>query len=133
MEIRVSFPGGKRVDAELEGTGFVVRTDQARDSGGDGAAPEPYQLFLASIATCAGIYVLSFCQERGLPADAVTLVQRHDYDDSGKKLTKVKITLDVAAEFPEKYRRALVRAVNLCAVKRALADPPQFEVEVRHA
>ena len=132
MEIRVTFPGGKRVDAELEGKGLVVRTDQARDNGGEGAAPEPYQLFLASIATCAGAYVLSFCQERGLSTDGITLVQRQEYDDSGKKLTKVKITIGLSAEFPEKYRRALVHAVNLCAVKRAVTDPPQFEIELTH-
>jgi ribosomal protein S12 methylthiotransferase accessory factor len=132
VEIRVSFPGGKRVDAELEGKGLVIHTDQARDSGGEGAAPEPYQLFLASIATCAGAYVLSFCVKRGLPTDAITLVQRQEYDDSARRLTKVRITINLPAGFPEKYQRALVRAVDLCAVKRAVTDPPQFEVELTH-
>jgi putative redox protein len=130
VEIRVTFPGGKRVDAELEGKGLVVHTDQARESGGEGAAPEPYQLFLASIATCAGAYVLSFCQKRGLPTDAITLRQRQEYDDLARKLTKVRITIDASAGFPEKYKRALVHAVSLCAVKRAITDPPEFEVEV---
>ncbi|MBW2050564.1 MAG: osmotically inducible protein OsmC, partial [Deltaproteobacteria bacterium] len=51
--VEVSFPGGKRVDAQIGG--FTIKTDQSRDNGGDESAPEPFQLFLASIATCAGI------------------------------------------------------------------------------
>ncbi len=125
MDIRVTFPGGMRVDAALKGR--VIRTDQSKRSGGEGSAPEPYQLFLASIATCAGIYVLSFCRERNLPTDGLELVQHQEYDESGKQLRKVTIKITVPPDFPEKYRRALVRAVNLCTVKKAITNPPEFE------
>ena len=130
MDIRVSFPGGKRVDAELEGKGFVVRTDQSKESGGDASAPEPYQLFLASIAACAGVTILSFCRTRDLPTDGIELVQRQEYDESGKRLAKVTLSIKVPASFPAKYRRALVRAADLCSVKRAIADPPEFDISV---
>ena len=129
MDIRVTFPGGMRVDAALKGR--VIRTDQSKRSGGEGSAPEPYQFFLASIATCAGIYVLSFCRERNLPTDGLELVQRQEYDESGKQLRKVTIKIAVPPEFPEKYRRALVRAVNLCTVKKAITNPPQFETAAK--
>src|SRR5690242_6208835 len=55
-DIEVSFPGGKRVDARVGS--FVVHTDQPADQGGEGGAVSPFDLFLASLATCAGIYVL---------------------------------------------------------------------------
>jgi putative redox protein len=130
MEIRVSFPGGKRVDAELEGTGFVVRTDQSAEHGGNGSAPEPYQLFLASIAACVGSAVLSFFRARSLPTEGLELVQRNEYDATGKRLTKVKLSITVPAGFAARYRPVLVRAANLCSVKRAISDPPEFEVTV---
>jgi len=130
MDIRVIFPGGRKVDAELEGRGFVVRTDQSKLSGGDESAPEPYQLFLASIATCAGVTILSFCRTRDLPTDGIELVQRQEYDESGKRLTKVKVSIKVPASFPAKYRRVLIRAADLCSVKRAIADPPEFTISV---
>lgn len=130
MDIRISFPGGKRVDAELEGKGFVVRTDQSKEGGGDASAPEPYQLFLASIATCAGVTILSFCRARDLPTEGIELVQRQEYDESGKRLAKVKLSIKVPAAFPTKYRHALVRAADLCSVKRAIVDPPEFEISV---
>lgn len=128
MDIRVTFPGGERVDAELVGKGFVVSTDHSKEDGGAGSAPAPWQLFLASIATCAGAYVLSFCRQRDLPTDGIEIVQRQEYDETSTRLTKVRIIVNLAPEFPDKYRRALVRAAELCAVKKAIADPPEFEV-----
>ena len=60
--IEVSFPGGKRVDGKIEN--MIIKTDQPVEEGGGGSAPEPFNLFLMSIATCAGIYALDFCQAR---------------------------------------------------------------------
>ena len=63
MEIIIDFPGGAKVDAHF--SGFTVKTDQSPKGGGEGSAPSPFSLFLASIGTCAGIYVLGFCRQRG--------------------------------------------------------------------
>ncbi|MFW5740864.1 MAG: OsmC family protein, partial [Myxococcota bacterium] len=75
MEMQITFPGGKRVDATL--LGRTIHTDQAKENGGDGTAPEPYMMFLASLGTCAGVYVLGFCQARDLPTEGISLVQHH--------------------------------------------------------
>jgi putative redox protein len=127
MDIAVSFPGGKRVDAKLGDR--MILTDQSIAHGGEGAAPEPFELFLASIATCAGIYVLGFCQVRGIPTEGIYLVQHARYDESGKALVEVDIDVHLPASFPEKYRTAVVAAANSCKVKKAMAAPPRFEVK----
>jgi len=122
----VSFPGGKRVNAAYNG--FEVATDQAPDAGGEGAAPEPFDLFLASLATCAGIYVLGFCQKREIPHDGIRLVQSWQRDERTRRLVAIAITIEVPPTFPEKYRDALVRAANQCAVKKTIESPPDFDV-----
>jgi len=125
--MKVSFPGGKRVNASYDG--FEIATDQAVDSGGDGTAPEPYDYFLASLATCAGIYVLGFCQKRDIPYDGISLTQNWEREDKTNRLAAVRISIEVPADFPDKYHRALVRAASLCSVKKALENPPEFFVE----
>lgn len=127
QKMLVTFPGGKRVDAHFDG--FHIQTDQPLLAGGEGSAPEPYTLFLASIATCAGIYVKSFCDHRGISADEITLVQRMHYDPSRRRMAKIAIDILVPEDFPEKYHKALARAAGQCAVKRTMEDPPIFEVE----
>jgi putative redox protein len=126
-EMTVTFPGGKRVDASYNG--FTIATDQAVDSGGDGSAPEPFDYFLSSIATCAGIYVLGFCQKREIPYEDVRIVQSWERDDEAKRIATIRIAIEVPPAFPDKYHQALIRAANQCAVKKTMEDPPQFVVE----
>ncbi len=126
--IEVSFPGGKRVDARVGG--FTVATDQPTELGGDGSAPAPFDLFLASIATCAGIYVLGFCQARGLPTDGLALVQHHEVDPVTKLVRSVRLELTLPPGFPAQYRPAIVRAAENCKVKKTIAAAPSFEVVV---
>ena len=125
MEMKVSFPGDLKVDAEF--SGFIVSTDQPRAAGGDGAAPSPFQLFLASIATCAGFYVLSFLKQRGMDRGAGLTLTTIPDPNSGM-VAEVQIDVRLPAGFPEKYRDAVVRAVNQCTVKRHLARPPAITV-----
>ena len=131
MEMDVYFPGGRRVYADYKG--FTIETDQPVASGGDGSAPAPFDLFVASIGTCAGIFALGFMQQRGIPTDdaGISVTQRLD-PDSGL-IGGIDIELRLPPEFPEKYRGAIVRAVEQCTVKRHLAAPPRFEVTTRVA
>lgn len=129
MEMKISFPGGKKVDASF--AGFTIHTDQHPMAGGGGTAPEPFTTFLASIGTCAGIYVLSFCQHRGIDTEGVELVQRNDFDPATRKLVRVHLDIRVPPTFPVKYLEALRRVADQCAVKKAIADPPQFTIDSR--
>jgi putative redox protein len=129
MEIKITFPGRKRVDAEMEGR--VIHTDQPAKYGGDASAPSPFDYFLASIGTCAGIYVLSFCEERKIPTEGISIVQRLEYGEKEtrkKFIEKIVIEITVPASFPEKYRKTLIKVADQCAVKKAIMDPPKFEV-----
>lgn len=129
MDIRIGFSGGKRVDAYLGD--MVIRTDQSQAHGGDGSAPEPFQLFLSSLATCAGIYVLGFCQARGIATDGIELVQHHDFDAESGRLSGVRIDITVPDDFPAKYVVALERVAAKCAVKRVIDNPPEFAITAR--
>jgi putative redox protein len=124
-QIVVTFPGGKRVDARIGD--HVVRTDQPVAGGGEDSAPTPFALFAASMATCAGIFVVGFCQKRGLPTDGIRVVERLHHGDDGA-LAGVDLDIEVPATFPEKYRDALVRVADQCSVKRAIQAQPRFQV-----
>lgn len=126
MEMTITFPGGARVDAQLGPN--VVRTDQPREGGGEGLAPTPFGTFLASIGTCAGIYVLGFCRQRGLSTEGIRLTQRMEADPATGLIGRIGIQIHVPPDFPEKYHAALVRAADQCAVKKHLEHPPTFDV-----
>ena len=122
MEILVDFPGGSRVDAHFGK--FTVPTDQPPLA----SAPTPFDLFLSSIATCAGIYVLGFCQQRGLPTEGIQIVQRTHSDIGTHMIDEIDIEILIPPTFPEKYRDSLIRSAELCKVKKHLEKPPKFKV-----
>ena len=127
MDMEVYFPGNKKVYANYKG--FTVETDQPVGAGGDGTALAPFDLFLVSLGTCAGIFVLQFMQQRNLPTEGAGLVMRiAERDPESHLITKIQLEIKLPADFPEKYRDAIIRSAELCTVKRHLDRPPAFEV-----
>ena len=126
MDMLVEFPGGLKVDTHVGS--FTVRTDQPVRDGGEGTAPSPYALFLASLATCAGYYVLGYCVNHNLSTEGVRLIQHVESDPATGKTVKIGIEIQVPQGFPEKYHQALIRSAEQCKVKQLIENPPAFEV-----
>jgi len=126
MEMKVSFPGNLRVNAEYKG--FTVATDQPVTGGGDGSAPSPFDLFLASLATCAGIFMLGFMRQRGIDPEGSGITMTTEVDPEKGLIGKIGLVLQLPPGFPEKYEAAVMRAVGQCTVKRHLLDPPTIAV-----
>ena len=124
--MEVTFDGGKVITAHLNG--HTIKTDQPINSGGQNSAPSPFELFLAAIGTCAGIYVKSFCDERNIPSENIKIIQTAVYDNQTGLPVNIKIEIQLPADFPDKYRAAVINVAELCKVKKTIASPPKFEV-----
>jgi ribosomal protein S12 methylthiotransferase accessory factor len=124
--ITVEFPGGKRADATVGDR--VIHTDQPIENGGEGTAPEPFHLFLASIATCAGIYALEFCQAREMSTEGMGLTLTYHWDEKKQACERLHIDLRLPPGFPDRYKKPVIRVMDLCAVKRHILNPPEFVI-----
>lgn len=129
MDMIIDFPGGARVDAHYGP--FDIMTDQPPSGGGRGEAPTPFALFLASMGTCAGIYVLGFCKQRGLPTEGIRIKQRMHRSTQTGLIGKIDLEIEVPPTFPEKYHASLIRSAQLCAVKKHLENPPEFDISTK--
>lgn len=126
--IDVFFDGGRKVNARLRD--FVIKTDQGIQAGGEGSAPDPFSLFLTSLATCAGVFVQGFCLQRGIPSENITLTMDYEYDPVIKQIRQFTIKIQVPSDFPEKYDAALINSAALCTVKRHLKEDIRTEIKV---
>ena len=129
MDMIIDFPGGARVDAHFRG--HDILTDQPVNGGGEDSAPMPFDLFLASIGTCVGFYVLKFCQQRDLPMEGIRIIQSHHANRETGLMDKIDIEIEVPPSFPKQYHSALIRSAELCKVKKSLENPPQFEITTK--
>lgn len=128
-DLKVVFGPNYKIDVEYKG--FTVKTDQPVRDGGDGTAPAPFDLFLVSLASCAGYYALAFCKERKIPTEGLGVTMTTERGEASRMIDKITITVDLPAGFPEKYRFAMNKAVDHCTVKAHMMRPPQFEIVAR--
>jgi ribosomal protein S12 methylthiotransferase accessory factor len=124
--IEITLDGGKVVSAHINGR--TIKTDQSIKNGGGGTAPEPFELFLASIGTCAGIYVKSFCDQRGISVEGIKIIQSVVFDAEKRVPSTIKLDIQLPADFPEKYKAAVINAAELCLVKKTINSMPEFQV-----
>jgi ribosomal protein S12 methylthiotransferase accessory factor len=126
QNMEITFPGNLKVDSTYKG--FSLHTDQPKKEGGDGTAPEPFDLFLSSIGTCAGVYVLFFCQERHIDTQDIKLVLEFDRNQKTHMVEKIFIRILLPPSFPKKYEKAITRIAGMCTVKKHLQQPPEFDI-----
>lgn len=129
MTILVDFEGKKQVNAHFNN--FHIHTDQPVISGGEELAPSPFEVFQASLATCAGIYVREFCEKRLLATDMITLEQEIILNKETKLLESVNLIIFVSSDFPEKYDDAMIHTASLCLVKKQLNPSIAFNITVK--
>ena len=124
--MEITFEGGKVITAHLNGQ--IIRTDQPLANGGGNSAPAPFDLFLASIGTCAGIYVKSFCDRRQISTEGMKIIQTMEFDNEKKTPSLFKLDIQLPSGFPEKYKEAVINAAELCLVKKTINNQPEFQI-----
>ena len=128
MEIDIQFPGGQRIETQLKGATLAVGSDIEDEPG-----LEPLDLFFVSLGLCAGKYVMEFCRTRDIPYVDTKILLRTQWDEEKMMHTQVLIQIQLPQDFPEKYKNAVIRAVDLCSVKKHIFTPPAFEVNAQIA
>ncbi|MBU1003439.1 MAG: OsmC family protein [Proteobacteria bacterium] len=121
----VSFAGGVAIEAHIGK--HTVRTDQSTDEGGQDSGPSPFGLLMASVATCAGVYAVRFCENRDIAIQGMKLRALCEFTDKPFHMDRMTLELTLPDGFPEKYKGAILRAMDLCAVKKNIIDPPEFD------
>jgi len=120
----------ENLKVEANYKGFNIKTDQPEKSGGDNDHPSPFDYFLVSIGTCAGYAVKSFCKQRDIDDSGIKITLNTSKNNDTGMINKVDINILLPSGFPEKYKNAVVNSANLCAVKKHIMNPPDFNLNV---
>ena len=129
--MEITFDGGKVITAHTRGHSIV--TDQPLDNGGGDTAAAPFDLYLASIGTCAGVYVKSFCDNRQIPTDGIRIIQKTEFNRETGLPSNIVLDIKIPAGFPEKYIPSLIYVADLCKVKKSIIKPPEFNIITSNA
>lgn len=124
--ITVDFPGGKKIAAVVNGRS--IQTDQPASNGGDDTAPSPFDLFLASIATCGGFYASEFCRKRDISMEGFSMRLVCETDPETRLYGKMNFEMCLPPHFPRDQVEAMKRSINSCTVKKHIMTAPAFDI-----
>jgi ribosomal protein S12 methylthiotransferase accessory factor len=128
MEIKVNFLDNLKVEAKFDD--FSVVADQPIRYKGDGAAPGPFDYFLASSALCAAYFVRVYCNSRDIPTENIRLSQNNIVDPEDRYKQIFKIQVELPESISEKHRLGIIRSIDRCTVKKVVQTGPEFVVEL---
>jgi ribosomal protein S12 methylthiotransferase accessory factor len=128
MEIKVNFLDNLKVEAKFDD--FSVVADQPIRYKGDGAAPGPFDYFLASSAMCAAYFVRVYCNSRDIPTENIRLSQNNIVDPEDRYKQIFKIQVELPESISEKHRLGIIRSIDRCTVKKVVQAGPEFVVEL---
>ena len=127
--ITITHEHGDRIAIRVRGHTLV--TDQPISGGGDDAGPTPTELFVASLAACAGFYAERFLRRHGPDAGLSITCDFAMSTDRPSRVASVDLRIDVPGPLREDLREALLRAVDHCTVHNSLRTPPAVRIEIR--
>ena len=125
----MTFPGGVQTNVSFRNQN--ARSDQPPESGGEDLAPTPYELYFAALGACSSTVVLEFSKHRNIDVKDIFVEMNINYNDETQLVEGVDLIVNVPDAYPEKYRKALVGAMNVCHVKRQIQNPPKVEAYLK--
>ena len=88
----------KDLQQQIEIGSHQLIGDVSPEQGGDGAGPEPHDLFDAALGTCKAMTLLLYARQRGLPLEGIDVhVER---DDSEERQGNYRLIVDLALKGP---------------------------------
>lgn len=109
-------PGPLRCEVAVEG--FTVPVDEPVSAGGTGLAPQPTDLFLASLASCFTLALVHSAGKSGVVMDSVRVDAVGHY--AGLRFDTVHLILDVVGPSPDELAVLVEAAERVCYVTNTL-------------
>jgi len=122
----------KGLQQQIEIGSHQLIGDVSPEQGGDGAGPEPHDLFDAALGTCKAMTLLLYARQRGLPLEGIDVnVER---DDSEEREGNYRLVVELALRGPldDAQRQQLLRVADKCPIHKLMTST-DIQVETRLA
>ncbi len=128
MEMKVTYKGGKRFVATTRGHQLTI--DQPKERNGSDRGMTPPELFIASLGSCIGVYIVNYCKNVGLnPNDMIVSID-WVLERNPSKISEIKVEITVPKIKDEKRKNAFIRVAHQCTIHKLLIEVPKIGIEL---
>lgn len=102
------------------GTQHTLFADVAAALGGDDSAPDPHDIFDASLAACKAITLLMYAKRKQLPLEWVDLEIHRDNSQEGKGLYQLNVQLKLVGTLSDSEQQQLLAIADKCPIHKLM-------------
>lgn len=126
-EVVVRFIKNYQQEARTSQHSLII--DEAKDVGGDGKGPDPYDLLLAALGGCTSMTIMMYARRKGWPLEGVQVTLNHekihatDCDEcvtQEGKLDQIAKTIYLKGDLTQEQREKLLEIADRCPVNKTL-------------
>ena len=129
-QLDVRFVAGESYEVGVRGHRVLV--DQPAGAGGADTAPNPTELFVASLATCVAFYAGRYLTRHGYSRDGLAVSAGYEMAaDRPARVGGIRLTVHVPAGLPADRWAALQAVASHCTVHNSLTAPPAVTIDLR--
>jgi putative redox protein len=108
----------------------TVRIDVPAAMGGSDRGPTPPELFIASLGSCVGAFVASYCQRTAIDTEAMTVDVSFDKTGQPTRLTNLHVTVNLPNGFCGDREKALQQVAEHCPVHETISTLDHISLEI---
>ena len=125
----VKYIDGKKFSAQNRAHTVII--DQPKDGGGQDQGPTPPELFVDSLGSCIGVYVLAFCKNTGLNPDGMRIIL--DWEkaaDKPARIQKISAKIELPNADAGARSAALLKVAESCLIHETIRHQPEITIEL---
>ncbi|WP_068827795.1 OsmC family protein [Pseudomonas sp. BMS12] len=118
--IRISTESGLRHSIEIGE--HLLHTDVPLALGGEGAGPEPHDLFDAALGACKALTLMLYAKQKGLPLESLDVRVARDDSQERQGSYQLNVELELHGALDEAQRQQLLRIADKCPIHKLMTS-----------
>ena len=128
MSVTVKYLKGKKFEVKCRSHKII--TDQPTSEGGTDQGMTPIELFIASFASCATFYAVTFLERRIPSLSGLEVRSSWQYSEDPHRIGTITLSIVLPQTLSTRTKQGLLKTVEHCTVKNTLKHAPIIQIDI---
>lgn len=126
--LKVEYQGGRKFQVTSGANSFVI--DLPKEKGGGGEGPNSTDVFISSLGSCVGVYIVFYCEKVGIDCSGMVIDIDYKMADNPRRVGEVDVKVSMSNAELGARKDAVLRTAQMCAVKNTFLNPPKIDIAI---